>query len=75
MPDLHRVQSMTTSLRHVIRIIFFVTYGLMLATGFLGMLLMAVFGVVVPTIHMSCEAVANGIASPTAFNGTESMAM
>lgn len=51
------------------------TYGLMLATGFLGMLLMAVFGVVVPTIHMSCEAVANGIASPTAFNGTESMAM
>ena len=41
----------------------------MLATGFIGMLLMAAFGVVLPTLHMSCEAVTNGIASPTAFDG------
>lgn len=45
----------------------------MLATGFIGMLLMAAFGVVLPTLHMSCEAVTNGIASPTAFDGTQSM--
>lgn len=62
-------QPMSKALKNAIGIIFYVTYGAMLATGFLGMLLMAAFGIVVPTIHMSCVAVTNGIASPAAFNG------
>jgi hypothetical protein len=50
------------------KFIFYAAFALLVGAGVIGMLLMMLLGIIVPTLHLGCEAVTTGISSQTSFD-------